>query len=120
MKRVLLIILSIVITVVICWLIVSNWYNIIAIFKRDGSADNIVVDPESGQYVLNDELTILASDEDIEGIVMEFDGKIVTHVRETDTYQVKFPVKNLRELKKIRIALESKGLIVYYSFVLMR
>lgn len=52
--------------------------------------ENVVLDPESGQYVLYNELTILASGENVEAIVAEFKGEIVLHVKETDTYQVRF------------------------------
>jgi hypothetical protein len=81
--------------------------------------ENVVIDPESGQYVLYNELTILASGENIEAIVAEFKGKIVLHVKETDTYQVSFPVKDFGELKQVREALKSKGLTVYYSVVII-
>jgi hypothetical protein len=81
--------------------------------------ENVVIDPESGQYVLYNELTILASGENIEAIVAKFKGKIVLHIKETDTYQVSFPVKDLGELKQVREALKSKGLTVYYSVVII-
>lgn len=80
---------------------------------------DVVIDPETAQYVLFNELTILASGENVEALVAEFNGEIVLHVKETDTYQVQFPVEDFEELKQIRIDLESRGLTVYFSTVII-
>ena len=114
-----LIILILASVVAVGWLILTNWNSISSFLERGRAADAVVLDPESGQYVLYDELTILTSGEDIEAILSEFNGEIVSSIQETDTYQVRFPVKDLNELRQIRIALESKGITAYYSIVLI-
>jgi hypothetical protein len=118
-KRQFLIILILASVAAIGWLVINNWHIITVFLKKGNVADQVVLDPESGQYVIFNELTILASGEDVEAIVAEFNGEIVSHIQETDTYQVRFPVKDLDELRQIRTALESKGLTAYYSVVII-
>ena len=49
--------------------------------------DNVVMEPgESGQWVSVNELTILASGQDIESLVAEFGGEITLSIPELDTY----------------------------------
>jgi len=118
LKGIWLVLLSIAILIMLGTLIYMNWHSIVGFLTGSWQAGHAVVDPASGQYVLVDELTILASGEDIVGIVAEYDGEVVLYVPETDTYQVRFPVKDLKELEQIRVALESHGITAYYSIVL--
>lgn len=81
---------------------------------------NVVKEPESGQWVLVNELAILASGQDVESLVAEFDGEITIEVPQTDTYQVKFPVSNLEELDVIAEKLREKkpNMQVTYALVM--
>lgn len=81
--------------------------------------ENVVRDPESGQWVLKDELIILSSGQDVRALVSKYDGKIVLAVEETGSYQVRFPVTSLEELAKIQRELEKQGLQVYLATVIL-
>ena len=76
--------------------------------------DNVVVEPESGQLVLVNELAILASGQDVGSLVSDFGGEIVLGVPQTDTYQVRFPVSSLAELDIIAAMLEQQGVRAQY------
>ena len=78
---------------------------------------NVVKEPESGQWVLVNELVILSSGQDIPLLIEQFRGKITLSVTETNSYQVRFPVSNLDELNMIRRALEKKGVKAVYAIV---
>ena len=83
--------------------------------------DNVVMEPgESGQWVLVNELVILASGQDIKSLVAEFGGEITVSVPETDTYQVKFSVSTLEDLDIIAGKLQEKerGIQVIHSIVM--
>lgn len=78
---------------------------------------NVVVEPESGQWIMKDVLIILASGQDVETLVAKFGGKITHAVPETDTYQARFPVSNLDELKEIQRELGERGVQAVYAIV---
>lgn len=90
-------------------------FGIIIYFRRAG---HVVIDPESGQKVLTNELTILGSGEDIGSLIKPYRGEITASIKETDTYQIRFPVSNLDQLKVIQSKLRQKGLTVYLSLIL--
>ena len=80
--------------------------------------DNVVIDPESGQKVLANELVVLDSGQDVESLVKEYGGKITVKVEETETYQVKFPVSDLNDLNIIADKLRRKGVEVTHVIVM--
>ena len=82
---------------------------------------NVVKEPgEGGQWVLANELVILASGQDVQSLVAEFGGEITLYVQETDSYQVKFPVSSLEELDVIADKLRKKenSIQVMHAFVM--
>jgi hypothetical protein len=97
------------------------WRNI-SRTRTPAMPDNVVVDPESGQWILKNELAILASGGQdvkyVETIVAEFNGEITVRITETGTYQVKFPVSNLDELNAIKSKLNGRGLKTLHAIVL--
>ncbi len=80
-------------------------------YDNKTNKDRIVIDPESGQFMLNDELVILNSDADINAVIKKYNGIITFSVPETSTYQVRFPVSSYGELSDIKDRLnnENKG-----------
>lgn len=70
-------------------------------------APNVVRDSD-GQLLIGDQLVILASSQDIRPAIKELDGTITIFVKETNTYQVKFPVKSLEELDLVAKKLKEK------------
>lgn len=76
--------------------------------------ENVVVEPESGQLVLVNELAILASGQDVSSLIADFGGEITVAVPQTDTYQVRFPVSCLAELDAIAAKLEQQGVRAQY------
>lgn len=87
-------------------------------FLFTNSEDQIVVDPDSGQKVLKDELTILTSGHDINQLIAPYNGSIRNQVKETSSYQVKFPISDLKQLKDIKASIEESGASVMLSIVL--
>ena len=79
---------------------------------------DVMEDPKTGARIVKDSLVILASGQNINELIKEFDGTITLNVKETDTYRVKFPVKNFQELEEIRTKLEARGLTVVYDPVI--
>ena len=79
--------------------------------------DDVVVDPKSGQRVLVNQLAILGEGQDVPAIVAEYGGTITIAVRETDTYQARFPVRSLKQLDAIAKKLQKRGLRTQYVFV---
>jgi hypothetical protein len=79
---------------------------------------NVVKQPGSGQWVVVNELIILATGQDIPSVIEVFKGKIVRFVRETDSYQVQFPVQNLDELNWIKEELRKRGIRAVYAIVM--
>lgn len=79
--------------------------------------DEVVVDPQSGQRVLVNQLAILGEGQDVRAIVAEHDGVITVAVPETDTYQAKFPVRSLKQLDAIAWKLQRRGLKTQYVVV---
>lgn len=79
---------------------------------------DVVVDPDTGQWVVVNELTILASGQDVASLVTQYGGQIVLSVSQTGTYQVRFPVSDLNQLKAIKKDLEKKGVQVILAIVL--
>ena len=70
---------------------------------------NVVREPgEAGQWVLVNELAIIASGQEIMPLITEFGGEITIFVSETGTYQVKFPVSSLEDLDIIADKLREK------------
>src|ERR1051325_1062848 len=69
-----------------------------ALFSKD---KRVVIDPKSKQRVLVDELVIFSDSKDVASIVAEYNGVVTIAVRETDTYQARFPVKSLNQLDVI-------------------
>jgi len=81
---------------------------------------NVVKEPEpAGQWVMANQLTILASGQDIPAIVESLGGKIIKSVPQTDSYQAEFPVSNLNELDVIadQIRQKAKGAQVMRTIV---
>jgi hypothetical protein len=66
---------------------------------------------------LPDELVILGGGKDVVTLVKEFGGEITFSVEETNTHQVKFPVKNAAELHTIAEKLRAKGVQVTRAHV---
>ena len=70
---------------------------------------SVVKEPgEAGQWVIVDELVILASGQDIEALIAGFNGEITLHAPQTGSYQVRFPVSSLEELDVIADELRKK------------
>jgi hypothetical protein len=65
------------------------------------------LDPESGQWVLKDELILLMSGQD--QLAIEFGGEITFAAPEAEFVQVRFPVSSLAELGGIQLELEERG-----------
>jgi hypothetical protein len=65
---------------------------------------------QDGVYV--NRLVILGSgnDGEIKQAIMKYQGEIILKVKETETYEVKFPVNNLDELNEIKDNLNRKGI----------
>jgi hypothetical protein len=80
--------------------------------------ENAVLDPESGQWVLKDELILVLEGQDVNQLVAEFGGEITFAVPEGDTYQVRFPVSNLAELERIHSELEERGIVAARAILL--
>lgn len=79
---------------------------------------NVVREPASGQWVVVNELIILATGQDIPSIIEVYKGKIVQMIKETDSYQVRFPVRNLDELNRIKEDLAKRGIKAVYAIVM--
>ena len=82
---------------------------------------NVVKEPgEGGQWVLINELIVLASGQDVELLVSKFGGEITHSVLETGTYQARFPVSSLDELDIIadKLREKEKGIQVMHAFVI--
>jgi hypothetical protein len=78
---------------------------------------NVVKEPKSGQWVVVNELIILATGQDIPSLIKVYKGEIVHFVKETDSYQVRFPVRNLNELNRIKEELRKRGIRAVYAIV---
>lgn len=93
--------------------------GIFTFLRYSKTPNNVVIDPESRQKILVNELIILASDkEKVSKIVKEFNGETTISVTETGTYQVKFPVNNLAELNIIMGKIINSGIKVQHVLVL--
>jgi hypothetical protein len=78
---------------------------------------HVVIDPKSKQRVLVNELVIFSEGKDVASIVAEYNGVVTVVVRDTDTYQARFPVKSLNQLDVIADKLRKRGLKVQYAIV---
>lgn len=76
--------------------------------------ENAIKDPESGQWILGDELGIFADEQVINDVVYSYRGELTISIPKTSTYQVKFPVSSLDELNVIKQELENKGIQTMY------
>lgn len=70
--------------------------------------ENAVRDPETGQWVLENELGIFGSQQEIDTITQNYNATVTIDVPQTSTYQLKFPVQSLDELKTIKAELEAQ------------
>lgn len=84
------------------------------------SSKKIVTDPGSGQRVIQNELTVLTSGQDVVSLIKPYGGTVVLEIKKTNTYQVRFPVKDLSELDVIKTELNKKGVTATYSMVIER
>jgi hypothetical protein len=66
---------------------------------------------------LADELVIIGGGKDVPALVKEFGGEITFSVKETNTHQAKFPVKDVGELRAIAERLRAKGVQVTRAHV---
>lgn len=69
--------------------------------------------------IVNDLVFLAVSSKDIGSLVAEFDGKIVSQVPETGTYEVRFPVSSLEEVDTIANQLRErrKGIQIVHSYI---
>jgi hypothetical protein len=81
---------------------------------RDGY---IVVDPNSHQRVLVNELALLGDGQDVPSLVKQFGGTLTVSVPQTNTYQAKFRVKSLTKLDRIASKFQKKGVKASYVVV---
>lgn len=79
---------------------------------------NAIKDPESGQWILKDELVIIATEQVVEDLIEAFSGEISIAIPETSTYQVKFPVSSLEELNIIKQELEAQDVQVMHVLLI--
>jgi hypothetical protein len=80
--------------------------------------ENVVQDPQSGTWIIKNELVILSSEKEVRQIAEKYGGRITYSVPETASYQVYFPVNNLSELDAIKKSLQDRGTQAVYSIVI--
>lgn len=78
-------------------------------YRKPDTLETInVVRDSDGQLLIGDQLVILASSQDVRPAIKELGGTITIFVKETNTYQVRFPVKSLEELDLVAKKLKEK------------
>lgn len=70
--------------------------------------------------VVTDKLVILGSGNKskIDEAISKYQGKITLEIKETETYEVKFPVKSLEELNTIKNSLNEMGIKTVSDYVI--